>query len=241
MNIEEIHKNWTKLGEEDPMWVVLTDPDKKGNRWDEEEFFETGREQVNRALHDLEQSGFRIRFGRALDFGCGIGRLSQALAAHFASVDAVDVSSSMIEKARALNKHADRVHYHLNVSSDLSAFPTASFDFIYSVICLQHIPTEYQARYISEFIRVLKPGGVAYFQTIRARGWRRLMPNPLTEFYRRIKHRGRAFIPMYGISPKKVGGAVKSQGGLLREQISKPYDGCETRFAYVAVVAIKPE
>ena len=40
----------------------------------------------------------------ALDFGCGAGRLSRALAAHFEHVVGVDVSASMIETARALNR-----------------------------------------------------------------------------------------------------------------------------------------
>ena len=39
MNINDSHRNWTELGKDDPLWVVLTDPDKKGGKWTEEEFF----------------------------------------------------------------------------------------------------------------------------------------------------------------------------------------------------------
>ena len=109
-----------------------------------------------------------LRFGRALDFGCGLGRLTQALAEHFQNVDGVDISASMIEQSRALNRQGAKVSFHLNVQPDLRSFPSDAFDFVYSAIALQHTPANFQARYIADFARVLKPGGVACFQVTRA-------------------------------------------------------------------------
>src|SRR5688572_16818708 len=122
VNIKQVHENWTALGNEDPMWVVLTDPSKKGNKWDKGDFFATGRQEVKAALEKLRELGVKLDFNRALDFGCGVGRLSQALGEYFDCVDGVDVSASMIEHARALNQNPEKVTYHLNVREDLSGF-----------------------------------------------------------------------------------------------------------------------
>lgn len=43
----------------------------------------------------------------ALDFGCGVGRLTQALAAHFDEVTGVDISPSMIKLAKKYSRHGD--------------------------------------------------------------------------------------------------------------------------------------
>jgi 2-polyprenyl-3-methyl-5-hydroxy-6-metoxy-1,4-benzoquinol methylase len=231
MNIKNIHRNWTELGAEDPMWAVLTDPAKKGNKWEENEFFETGRIEIRGVMEKLSGIGMPVHPGRALDFGCGVGRLSQALAGYFASVDGVDVSASMIERANGLNKHPEKVKYHLNVKEDLSAFPSHRYDFIYSNICLQHIPTQYQASYISEFMRLLKPGALAHFQTVEARGWRRLIPNWVADLIRRVKHKGKPCIPLYGISAERVLRIIDRHGCTVARQESDPYAGWESRYS----------
>ena len=70
----------------------------------------------------------------------------------------------MIEKANELNRLADRCRYHLNQVRDLNLFQDGRFDFVYSVITLQHMPPDLAAGYIAEFCRVLAPGGLAMFQ-----------------------------------------------------------------------------
>ena len=54
-------------------------------------------------FRQLEDLGVTVSRGRALDFGCGAGRLTRALAARFESVVGVDVADAMLDKARALN------------------------------------------------------------------------------------------------------------------------------------------
>src|SRR6202012_4937032 len=83
VNLEETQKNWTALGEKDAMWVVLTNPAKKGNRWTPSDFFATGEAEIGEIFASLTQAGIPSPAGRALDFGCGLGRLTQALAARF--------------------------------------------------------------------------------------------------------------------------------------------------------------
>jgi SAM-dependent methyltransferase len=155
---------WEHLGRTDPLWAICSDADKIGNRWDRDEFFRTGVEVVAHVMATLEGLGLPAGRGRCLDFGCGVGRLSQAFAGYFERCDGVDVAPSMIGLARQWNRHEGRCQYHLNQRDDLALFSDDSFDLVFSYLVLQHIPSELSATYIREFIRVLRPGGVAVFQ-----------------------------------------------------------------------------
>lgn len=155
---------WEKLARHDPYWAVLTDPAKKGNRWDLAEFFATGRKTVVLDIAAISAVVPELPRGRVLDFGCGVGRLSQGLAAHFEQVDGVDIAEPMIELAREHNQFKERVTYHLNPKGDLSLFPDDHFQLIYSVISLQHIPSVLIPGYLEEFARVCRPGGLIFFQ-----------------------------------------------------------------------------
>lgn len=164
VKLGELKKDWDILGRIDPMWAVLTHEDRRNRGWDEEAFFATGRAEISGVVLDLERLGLPKRRERCLDFGCGVGRLTQALAEHFARCDGVDIAPSMLETARRLNRHGDRVAYHLNDTDDVSLFPSGTFDFVYSNIVLQHVGPEAAKAYIREFVRLLAPGGLALFQ-----------------------------------------------------------------------------
>ena len=153
---------WEAAARRDPLWAILSDPSKKG-RWELREFFETGRREISLLLYQLKQLGHPPQSGRALDFGCGVGRLSQALALHFHEVVGVDVSPTMIQLAGRLN-HAGFVRYIENHRTDLHLFGPGHFDFIYSDIVLQHLDQDAARAYVKEFLRLLAPGGVAVFQ-----------------------------------------------------------------------------
>ena len=99
--------------------------------------------------------------GAALDFGCGVGRLTQPLAQHFASCVGVDISPQMIQKAESLNRYA-HCRYVTNSDTRLP-FADASFSFIYSNIVLLHVPQRFAEQYLRNFVRVLAPGGVLVF------------------------------------------------------------------------------
>ncbi len=163
MELERLQQHWTAFGEQDPLWAILAFPDKRRGAWDLEEFFATGRADVDDVLRMLADHGTAVELGRALDFGCGVGRLTRALAQHFASCDGVDLAASMIARARELNENGDRVRFHHNDAPDLRLFEDGSFDFILSLIVLQHMKPELMRGYIREFVRVLRPGGVAVF------------------------------------------------------------------------------
>ena len=173
------------------MWVILTADGKQG-RWSEDEFFQSGRDEIARVLALLHDRGLSPRFGTALDFGSGLGRLTQALAAHFQHVHGVDISTKMITMARDKNRFGSRVTYHANATDAVPMLGSASVDFVYSYIALQHIPRHAAQRYIREFARVLAPGGIAVFQTLtRARRWsvrlRHRLRDVAPDTYRRLR------------------------------------------------------
>lgn len=161
---------WERAAGIDPMWAVLSDPARRGRRWNSNEFFATGRREISLLMFQLGRLGHTPPSGAALDFGCGLGRVSQALAQHFGRVLGVDVSARMIQLAAFLNRYGTRVSYLLNQRPDLSAIDAASFDLVYSDIVLQHIPPADTRAYITEFVRVLRPEGIVVFQLPAA--WR---------------------------------------------------------------------
>jgi ubiquinone/menaquinone biosynthesis C-methylase UbiE len=160
----ELRENWQSLGNDDPLWAILSDPRTKGGKWSVGEFLKTGQMEIERVFTWLAEQGVNVvNHGRALDFGCGAGRLTQALAKRFERCTGVDVAASMLDAARKLEP-PQNCEFVLNERSDLSVFPDKSFDFIYSSIVLQHIPHPFAIGYIAEFCRLLAPNGLLAFQ-----------------------------------------------------------------------------
>ena len=220
MGLRATQRNWELFARTDPLWAILTDSSKRGNRWSAEEFFATGRDDVALVLEQLAEAHVAVNRGRALDFGCGIGRLSQALAAEFASVTGVDISPTMIELAREHNR-AERVQYILNSRPDLSCLPGGHFDFVLSLIALQHVPRRNIVRYLREFARVLAPGGVAVFQVpsrmaalprSRLSRLRLRAEMAAARLYHRWLRRDQPFQDMFGVPVEKVIGLLSDAG-----------------------------
>ena len=164
MDLALLQQTWNELARRDPMWAVLTGPPGSEQSWNADAFLLSGRQEVDALLARVGATGTPLPRGRALDFGCGIGRLTQALAAHFAQVDAVDIAPAMIEAARRLNRAGDHYTFHVNSAPDLAVFEDGAFDFVYSNITLQHMEPRFSRGYIAEFFRVTRPGGVVVFQ-----------------------------------------------------------------------------
>jgi ubiquinone/menaquinone biosynthesis C-methylase UbiE len=98
-----------------------------------------------------------------LDVGCGIGRIEKSLAEYCAEIHGVDVSKRMVKLARKRLKGFGNVYIHKNNGRDLSSFPNEKFDFVFSVLVLQHLEKEDAVFYLYEIHRVLKPNRKLYF------------------------------------------------------------------------------
>ena len=222
MNLNELQQNWDKLAREDAMWAVLTDPDKRGRKWTPAEFFQTGEEQIGRVLKELSDKGVKLKFGCALDFGSGVGRLTQALAGHFAEVHGVDIAPLMIEQAQSFNRFPNKCHYHLNSESDLKRFPDQKFDFIYTFIVLQHIQGDFVLQYLREFVRVLGSGGIAMFQFIEPPLLRRMLPLFMLRAYRKWHQKGEPYVWEFGVSRARVDAVLRDSGAKILHQSHAP-------------------
>jgi SAM-dependent methyltransferase len=179
MGLRADEREWNDLAARDAMWAVCSLPELRG-RWTAEEFFDTGEREVAGVMGGLEAAGLApARRHRALDFGCGVGRLTRALSTRFDEVVGVDLSDRMVEEARRANADRTNCRFIANSQPALSFLPTAGFDFVLSLIALQHVSSRRAiSSYIREFVRVTAPGGVIAFQ-LPTKVSRRLRLHPL--------------------------------------------------------------
>ena len=246
-SVSRVQRAWDTLANVDPMWAILTDPSKLGLKWSEVDFFESGHREIGDLMAEIDRLVPGAPRDHALDFGCGIGRLSGALAEYYGHVDGVDVAPSMVSLARERNAHPDRCIFHLNPASNLRLFTDQTFDLIYSNIVLQHIQPSLALRYISEFARCAKPGGLVVFQAphrrrLNAASLRRyvlhgayaILPVWAVKIYRRTKYKGldrtvidrlpKTPMEIHAVHQKRVEKALGRQFRLLMASDPHPPD-----------------
>jgi SAM-dependent methyltransferase len=129
---------------------------------DEAAFWAGGEEAVDLLLGSV---GVALRPSDVVvDLGCGVGRLTRALAGRAAEVIAVDVSSEMLARAQELNAHLSNVRWVHGDGRGLGAVQDGAADALVSHVVFQHIPDpEVVLAYVRELGRVLRPGGWAAF------------------------------------------------------------------------------
>ncbi len=165
MRLNAHKRNWEDLADVDPLWAILSDSRRQHGGWNLDEFFQSGEQEIANMMASAERLGYPSHRRRALDFGCGVGRLTRALASRFERCDGIDVSERMIQRAQELNSEFRDCHFSVNNTNNLQIFPDDTFDLIYSSLVLQHIPHRGDIEgYILEFIRVLRHEGLLVFQ-----------------------------------------------------------------------------
>lgn len=170
MQLAKHKRDWEELAALDPYWAILSEPGKRFSLWDRNEFFRTGRDQVDALVSIAKQLNCPRDWNCALDFGCGVGRLTRALSNYFPECHGVDISSEMVRQAQRL---APDCFFHVHTESNLHLFPDSFFDLVYSVIVLQHLPGRAAVfGYIAEFLRVLRRGALLAFQLPCQMAWR---------------------------------------------------------------------
>jgi SAM-dependent methyltransferase len=150
--------DWNERAKEDAHYYVAFG--RRGQ--DEQEFYATAEEVVKGLVRELKRLGpGRVRARRALEIGCGPGRLLRPMSRYFGEIHGVDVSDEMIRLGSERLRDIPHAHAHATSGTDLAAFADESFDFVYSYAVFQHIPNrEVVLEYLSEARRVMKPGAV---------------------------------------------------------------------------------
>lgn len=164
MNVsEQMRADWNERALEDAHYYVAFG--RHGQ--DDEEFHKTAYEIVYGLEYELRRfpRAANRNTWRALEIGCGPGRLMRPLSRHFGEIHGVDVSDEMVRLAREKLAGIAHAHVHVGAGADLRQFAGESFDFVYSYAVFQHIPSrEVVFSYLREARRVLKTGGLFWFQ-----------------------------------------------------------------------------
>jgi SAM-dependent methyltransferase len=244
MRLRTLRRHWDELGRQDPLWAILTSPDKQGNRWSIDEFLQTGRDEIAAVMAYLDRRGLHVARGRALDFGCGAGRLTRALAGYFDEVIGIDIAPSMIDAARQLHAGTGGIQFIVNTSTSLDGVESGSVDFVYSRLVLQHIHPRYVRQYLAEFVRVLRNDGVLVFQLpsddiapVEGRGLKNLLPLRVVALIRYLR-RMASFprMEVNGLSPERVRALLADLGAPVVDAVDDRVHGADTPgFRYCAV------
>ena len=154
--------DWNARAREDAGYFVAFGRRDQGDA----EFYATATEMVTSFESELRRVPLAARGSwRALEIGCGPGRLMRPLSRHFVEIDGVDVSDEMIAIARERLSDLPNAHPHHTDGASLSLFPDETFEFVYSYAVFQHIPSrDVVLQYLRETHRVMKTGGLARLQ-----------------------------------------------------------------------------
>ena len=158
-------ETWRRLGAEEPYYGVLISEKFRRKNFNDalkEEFFQTGEKHIEEVLTQSKRAfGDGLALGRALDFGCGVGRLTIPLAQCFDEVTAVDISPAMLEEAQknCSERRIENVTFML--SDDALSQVEGAYDFINAYIVFEHIEAVRGIRIIRRLLGLLGPGGVA--------------------------------------------------------------------------------
>jgi 2-polyprenyl-3-methyl-5-hydroxy-6-metoxy-1,4-benzoquinol methylase len=131
-----------------------------------EEFFERGYKDVARLATTIEAlTGSALNSRRALDFGCGVGRLALPLAERCDHVYGLDVSPSVLREAdrNARDMNLSNVEW---VEAERLAELSGRYDLVLSTFVLQHIPVREGERIFAALLRGLRPGGIGAINVV---------------------------------------------------------------------------
>ena len=135
---------------------------------DREGFYASGEETVREyILNDVTNicQGKDPKEMRVLEIGCGAGRVTRSLARLFGEVSAVDVSGEIVHLARQAVGDFSNAFVYQNNGMDLTVIPDRPFDFAFSYLVFQHVPSrEVIQTYVREVYRLLRPGALFKFQ-----------------------------------------------------------------------------
>lgn len=157
-----VSHHWDERARVDPFHYIAS----WKREWSPEEFFASGEADYEKYIQPvLDRFGISPGELVAADVGCGVGRVTLAIARRFATVYGIDVSPEMLRAAAEYGRQARNVRWVRSSGVELAELDSGSVDFMFSYLVLQHVPDREAALgLVGEMMRILRPGGVFLFQ-----------------------------------------------------------------------------
>ncbi|MGH6769327.1 MAG: class I SAM-dependent methyltransferase [Xanthobacteraceae bacterium] len=165
---DQVARVWDLLGEADPHWSVLTEPQYRADKIaaTKDGFYDSGRDGIVLIEAFFARNGMRLDHIRTLlEIGCGVGRMTGHFAKRFDRVVAVDVSQRHLAYARErlVTLGLSNVDYvQIRGVEDFESLPEC--DLMFSEIVLHHNPPPVQLAILRHLAGKLSPGGFCLFQ-----------------------------------------------------------------------------
>ena len=158
----KMKEQWDEIARDNAFYgVVSLDDFEERDLVDIGQFWSLGSKEVQMIMDDLALGN--TREWHMLEIGCGLGRMTHCFSEHFAKVYAVDVSSEMLDQAKAHWEHLHNVEWILGNGENFDSIGDESMDFVFSFQVFQHVPSPQAVlNNVRETARVLKKGGIAF-------------------------------------------------------------------------------
>ncbi|MFZ0036766.1 MAG: class I SAM-dependent methyltransferase [Candidatus Acidiferrales bacterium] len=242
---KSIRQDWDERARKNAFYYIAS----WRSDWDLDSFFNSGEEDYKRLVEPiLNELGFQASGKSMVEVGCGAGRMTRGFAQRFGRVSAVDISSEMQAQGKRYLSDFSNINWVLADGATLSGLETASSNFVFSYIVLQHLPQSSLAHgLLREFVRVLAPSGVFLFQYNGAQkppmNWRGRTTWRIVNLFwsAGLRRAGRAIASGLGLDPEMVGKSwhgvalTKDEvGTVLRDAgaTSLQFAGDETQMAW---------
>lgn len=199
--VSEGKAQWERFAREDPEFYIAA----QRSEWTEASFYANGAE----ILAHYEDWIAPLGTERAVEIGCGLGRITVHLAARFTYVHASDVSSEMVRRAQR-RKLPENIDW--TVTDARLPAKDRSADLVFSYNVMQHIPAKAEIdSYLREIHRVLKLDGRAVVQYDSAPRplWQRIAQRLPDQLLPRTQRR---FIRRYPIPAEQLSVMIRAAG-----------------------------
>lgn len=183
---KRVENTWSVLGQDDAYWSVITfDKFRKDVLEDHRDaFFQMGDGNIAWVEAALNRVGTTLTdLETAMDFGCGVGRLSLPLAERVGHVLGVDISAAHLREAKSNIETFDRQNIETRkIGSVKEIQDLGSFDLVISIIVLQHNPPPVMREILKALCARVRSGGFLYIQVPTYRpGYRYIAADDLME------------------------------------------------------------